>query len=578
MSDENTIPSALVVSADATVVEAIIGNNTTEQVFNARESVAEALDDPKLMVGNGIVIFDIDSTDSVDKAIDQAIKIKQADPTQVLMMVGEKEALGEILKSNIQPLVYRAFNKPVNPNQIFLAFKSAFTLNKELIAKQAAGENIMAVGPSENQASIDSLAADRKTNPAIYAGVGVLVLGVLAFLFLGGEETKKVEVVVDTAPDLVRELAEDDASNISLTNELNQQASNALLDGRYVSPESDNALYYYDQVLAIDPYDPIAYDGRKAIAVTLRSQYDENLTSGDFDKALEMIESLRTIDPLNLENDELAKNLSSAITAKVKEIQENGTPEEIERTSAVLDRLGDAGKGAKSAVAALQAEQVLIGKIDAALESGNLIPPKKDNAYSLVSNALKSNKISKTNSEPRVEKLSSGLLGLANKSFEAENMEDTAKYASLVKRLNVDKNGLTKLTDKIQERQDRLAAEKAEAEAEAAPAEEVAKVEEVVKPAPVKIIPAKIISREAPRYPARALKNGVEGWVEVMFHIAPSGKPTDIEVISAEPEGTFNTAAVKSVEKWRFSPSRNQETGLAVKSSPVSTKVQFRLN
>lgn len=577
MSDENVIPSALVISADSAVVEAIIGNNTTEQVFNARESVAEALDSPELMAGNGIIIFDIDSTENVEKAIDQAIKLKQADPTQVLMMVGEKEPLGEILKSNIQPLVYRAFNKPVNPNQIFLAFKSAFALNKELVEKQAAGENIMAVGPSENQTSLDSLAANRKTNPAIYAGIGVLILGALAFLFFGsGDETKKVETVVDNTPDLVRELAEDDASNISLTNDLNQQAANALLDGRYVSPKGDNALEYYDQVLAIDPYDPIAYDGRKAIAVSLRGLYDEHVANDDFDKALEMVDALRTIEPLNLENDELAKNLSAAITAKVKEVQESGSAEEIAKTSAVLDRLGEAGEGAKSAVAALQAEQVLIGKIDAALEAGNLIPPTKNNAYSLVSNALKSNKISKSNSQPRVKALSAGLLDLANESFKADNMEETAKYSSLVKRLNVDKKGLASLTTKIQERQDKLAAEKAEAEPEKA--DEVAKTEAAAKPVPQKIIPAKIISREAPRYPSRALKNGVEGWVQVTFDIAPSGKPVDIKVVAAEPEGTFNDAAVKSVEKWRFSPSRNQETGLAVRSSPVSTKVQFRLN
>ncbi len=574
MSEENVIPSALVISADSAVVEAIIGNNTGEQVFNARESVEEALDNPDLLVGNGIIIFDIDSTDSVSKAIDQAIKLKQSDPTQVLMLVGEKESLGEILKSNIQPLVYRAFNKPVSPNQIFLAFKSAFSLHTELSEKQAAGENIMAVGPSENQTSIDSLAASRKTNPAIYAGVGVVVLGVLAFLFLGGEDSKRVENVVDTTPDLVRELAEDDASNISLTNELNQQAANALLDGRYVSPAGDNALEYYDQVLAIDPYDPVAYEGRKAIAVSLRGLYDEHVANADFDKAVEVIDSLRQIEPLNLENDKLAKDLSDAITARVKEVQESGSPEEIAKTSAVLERLGSENEGAKSAVAALQAEQVLISKIDAALEAGNLIPPQKGNAYSLVSNALKSNKISKSNSEPRVKTLSAGLLELANKSFSEENMEDTAKYSSLVKRLNVDRAGLESLTAKIKERQDKLDAEAAEAEKEV----EVAKVEEVVKPAPQKIIPAKIISREAPRYPSRALKSGTEGWVEVQFYISTEGKPMDINVISAEPKGTFENAAVKSVEKWRFSPSRNQDTGLAVRSGSVSTKVQFRLN
>ncbi len=575
MSDENTKPSALVISADSSVVEAIIGNNTTDQKFNARESVGEVLSSTELFEGNGIIIFDIDSAGGgVEAAIDQAIKLKQADPTQVLIMVGEKEPLSEILKSNIQPLVYRAFNKPVNPNQIFLAFKSGYALNAELIAKQAAGEDIMSVGPAENKASIDSLAASRKTNPAIYAGIGVVVLGIVAFLFLGGDDTPAPVVVTNTEEPVV-EAVEEVTSTVSVTNELNQQAANALLEGRYISPKGDNALEYYDQVLAIDPYDPTAYEGRKTVAESLRTSYEQQVASADFDQALKTIEALRAIEPLNLENDALTENLGKAISAHVKDIQENGTAEDIAKTTAVLERLGDGQAGASSAAAALKAEQVLIGKIDEALAQGNLTPPTKGNAYSLVSEALKANKISKSNSEPRVKSLSASLLAKANEAFAAENEEETNKYSALVKRLNVDRKGLNELTAKIKAKQ----AEKAAAlAAESDAAEAAAAAVEEAKPEPPKIIPAKIISREAPRYPSRALKNNVEGWVQVRFFIDTDGKPVDVTVVQSEPSQTFDDAAVKSVKKWRFSPARNQATGLPVRSTSISTKVQFRLD
>jgi len=575
MSDENTKPSALVISADSSVVEAIIGNNTTDQKFNARESVGEVLSSTELFAGNGIIIFDIDSAGGgVEAAIDQAIKLKQADPTQVLIMVGEKDPLSEILKSNIQPLVYRAFNKPVNPNQIFLAFKSGYALNAELIAKQAAGEDIMSVGPAENKASIDSLAASRKTNPAIYAGIGVVVLGIVAFLFLGGDDTP-APVVVNNTEEPVVEAVEEVTSTVSVTNELNQQAANALLEGRYISPKGDNALEYYDQVLAIDPYDPTAYEGRKTVAESLRTSYEQQVASADFDQALKTIEALRAIEPLNLENDALTENLGKAISAHVKDIQENGTAEDIAKTTAVLERLGDGQAGASSAAAALKAEQVLIGKIDAALAQGNLTPPAKGNAYSLVSEALKANKISKSNSEPRVKSLSASLLAKANDAFAAENEEETSKYSALVKRLNVDRKGLNELTTKIKAKQ----AEKAAAlAAESDAAEAAAAAVEEAKPEPPKIIPAKIISREAPRYPSRALKNNVEGWVQVRFFIDTDGKPVDVNVVQSEPSQTFDDAAVKSVKKWRFSPARNQATGLPVRSTSISTKVQFRLD
>jgi TonB family protein len=573
MSDDNIKPTALVISADSSVVEAIIGNNTSDQKFNARESVGEVVSNPDLLQGNGIIIFDIDSVSlGVEAAIDQAIKLKQTDPTQVLIMVGEKEPLSEILKSNIQPLVYRAFNKPVSPNQIFLAFKSGYALNAELIAKQAAGEDIMTVGPAENKASIDSLAASRKTNPAIYAGISVVVLGIVAFLFLGGDDAP-APVVVDQTQQKNVEAVEDSVSTVSVTNELNQQAANALLDGRYVSPKGDNALEYYDQVLAIDPYDPTAYEGRKTVAESLRTSYDEHVGSADFDKALETIEALRAIEPLNLDNDQLTDKLGESITAHVKDIQENGSAEDIAKTTAVLERLGDEQAGASSAAAALRAEQVLIGKIDAALESGNLTPPAKANAYSLVSEALKANKISKSNSGPRVKALSAGLLALANAAFVADNGEDTSKYIALVRLLNVDREGLGELNAKIKTKQDAAAALVAETSA----AEEVPVVEEI-KPEPQKIIPAKIISREAPRYPSRALKNNTQGWVQVRFYIDTNGRPTDVRIIESEPSKTFDEAALKSVKKWRFSPARNQTTGLAVRSTSIATKVNFKLD
>jgi len=189
-----------------------------------------------------------------------------------------------------------------------------------------------------------------------------------------------------------------------------------------------------------------------------------------------------------------------------------------------------------------------------------------------VSDALKGNKISKANSEPRVKDLSTQLLALANTSFTDDKLEETAKLSALVKRLNVDRKGLSDLNKKVKARQEEIASIEA--------AEKQVEPEPVVEPVPEppKIIPAKVISREPPRYPSRALKKGTEGWVQVMFYVDTDGKPIEVVVENSEPAGTFDAAAIKSVKKWRFSPARNQQTGLAVKSSPVSTKVQFRLN
>lgn len=578
MNDSKHSPSVLVVSNDADVVDAIIGGNSSDQTFHARESAQLVLDEPELLEGNGIIIFDIGTTDSDSQAVDQAIKLKQADPTQVLMIVGDKEPLAEILKSNIQPIVYRAFNKPVSPNQIFLAFKSAHSLHDELVEKQLAGEDIMVVGPSENRANVNTLAAQRKTNPAIYAALGLGALLIASWLIFGGGSSVEEEQAtiatpapaIEEAPTSTAELNESEA--ISQTNALNQKAANAILEGRFVAPAGDNALEYYDQVLLIDPYDSTAYEGKKSVALALRESYATLVRNAEFDRALKVVNALKRIEPLNLENDKLHAGLEKAITEHVKKVQASGTSEEIARTSAVLAKIETEFASSKSASDALKAEQVLIGKIDAALDSNNLIPPQKGNAYSLVSDALKGNKISKANSDPRVKALSAKLLRMASTTLEANKLEDTAKLSALVKRLNVDRQGVAALEKGLKERTDAIAAEQAKTAEQ-----QVAKVEEAAPPPP-KIIPAKIISREPPRYPSRALKNDVEGWVDLSFKIDTQGVPFDIQVTNSEPGEIFNSAAIKSVKKWRFSPARNQDSGLPVESRAITTKVQFRLS
>ena len=577
MSDMTQSPTALVISDDESLINEIVSSNTTSQTFNSRDSLQTALQDSDLMVDNGIVIFDIGVTgNQVSTAIDQILKLKQQDPTQVLFLVGNAEPLGEILKSNVQPLIYRAFNKPVSPNQIFLAFKSANALHQDLVQKQAAGEDISIVGPIENRTNVGSLAAQRKTNPAVFVGIGLLLLGVAAFLLFSGGESEDNTVVQNTpAPNVEPSEPIEDltVSTVTRTNELNQLAATAILEGRYIAPKGDNALEYYDQVLAIDPYDSTAYEGKKSVAEALRASYRDLVQKAEFDRALKVINALQLIEPLNIQNDELHTDLEESIARHVRKVQASGSAEDVAKTTAVLEKIESEFEGSKSAAEALKREKQLVAQIDAALDSNNLIPPNKGNAYSLVSDALKGGTISRANFEPRIKALSAKLLRAANLSLETEGeLENAEKLGALVKRLNVDRQGLAALSKGIEDKKAEIAAAKAASEAEqqlaAAP----------VVPEPPKIIPAKIIKREPPRYPTRALNQSIEGWVDLSFTISTSGEPTDIKVNEASPAGVFDKAAIRAVKKWRFSPARNQNTGLPVESTITSTKVQFKLS
>ncbi len=97
----------------------------------------------------------------------------------------------------------------------------------------------------------------------------------------------------------------------------------------------------------------------------------------------------------------------------------------------------------------------------------------------------------------------------------------------------------------------------------AAPAAQVAAVTPPAAPAasssrtpasnPPNALPV-VLSQAAPRYPPRALRQRLEGWVLVGFTIRPDGSVNDVRVLGAEPEGVFDREAVGSMQRWQFQP------------------------
>ena len=62
------------------------------------------------------------------------------------------------------------------------------------------------------------------------------------------------------------------------------------------------------------------------------------------------------------------------------------------------------------------------------------------------------------------------------------------------------------------------------------------------------------VSSTDPVYPAAALRDGVEGWVELSFTITESGAVRDMEVVDSAPAGVFESAAMEALASWRYKP------------------------
>ncbi|EJN6959002.1 energy transducer TonB [Photobacterium damselae] len=82
--------------------------------------------------------------------------------------------------------------------------------------------------------------------------------------------------------------------------------------------------------------------------------------------------------------------------------------------------------------------------------------------------------------------------------------------------------------------------------------------------------------RVEPRYPARALKQGAEGYVVLQFTIDTQGRPSDISVLEAKPRRLFERDAMRALRKWKYQA--KVIDGQAVEQPGQTVKLEFKIN
>jgi len=66
--------------------------------------------------------------------------------------------------------------------------------------------------------------------------------------------------------------------------------------------------------------------------------------------------------------------------------------------------------------------------------------------------------------------------------------------------------------------------------------------------------PLQLIAGAGQVYPPAALEQGIEGSVTVRYDVNLAGEVVAARVISSEPAGVFDQAALDAVRFWRFNP------------------------
>lgn len=81
--------------------------------------------------------------------------------------------------------------------------------------------------------------------------------------------------------------------------------------------------------------------------------------------------------------------------------------------------------------------------------------------------------------------------------------------------------------------------------------------------------------RVEPRYPAKALKRGAEGFVIMSFTIDETGRPVDIKVTDANPRRMFEREAMRALKNWKYQP--KVVDGKAIAQVGQTVKLEFKL-
>lgn len=81
--------------------------------------------------------------------------------------------------------------------------------------------------------------------------------------------------------------------------------------------------------------------------------------------------------------------------------------------------------------------------------------------------------------------------------------------------------------------------------------------------------------RVEPRYPTKASKRRIEGYVVIRFTIDPTGRPTDLEVIDAKPKRVFEREALAALKKWKYQP--KIVDGRAIPQFGQTATVEFKI-
>ena len=530
----------VVLTADAGLLVTLREASGPEHALWHAQSADVAVD---LLVGGrcGILIADLGALRGDAAAL--LDRLHTQFPELVLMATGRRNEESAVASLVASGLIYRFLHKPVSPARAGLFITAATRRYHEL-------RNVEPVGMT----TVQTIAA-RPHIGKIAAGVAAAILVAMVAFALWRPTDRSVPVAVPQATVKEPTTAEQIADQLA-------RGQIAYATGRLADPRGDNALEYYRAVLALQPDHADAQAGVTRVVAALETRVVETLQARNVRSGVAALAALRRaqpdhprLDALQAELIAISRTAATSLkpSTKVRLTPEQRTPE------ARLAVAPDTDEGAAETASDQALTQAFDATADAAPESaspspgapdlqrvvqlrerGALIGPEGANAYDALT-TLRAEFPETDEIRAEQQRLAFALLEQTRTALAANELDDADAFLTRTESLvpgMATTRALQEQLARAQQRRDFDA--------------------NVVQAATLKRV------REAAAvYPREAQREGVEGWVDVEFTIAPDGSTQDLVVRNAQRGDVFGKAALDSVRRWRFEPVTRNGEGVA---------------
>ena len=485
----------VVLSPDAGLFQAIrdaVGERNP--VWRAR-SAEEAVD--LLLTGRcGVLLVDMASVSTNPGSLIE--QIRDQFPDVVTLVAGRKDDESLLARLISDGLVYRFMHKPLSPKRAGMFLNAAVRHYVEQ-CDEPPGESLLSLGPG--------LAGPTGRTRWVLLACGLVLLVAAAGLLIDREE-----------PVASQSRATGSGATVAAPRQADPvlaSARAALAAERYESPPGRNALDLYRAVLLARPDNPEAQDGLEKTIAAILEQAERQRADGDAAAAQRLVDRVLAADPDHREALRVAAELRPArppLNATAADAPAVKAP----RPAAALPVAG----GARAPVVAAPANaNPSVVDPDRAAPSQIREPPvvRPDPLLSTQTRRAARPPAGAATVPMQAPGSFGGPISTGHPTAGVEDQPLAAVQTETA-----------------------TAASEDRAFAIAAPLQALGELKRLHAPDPV--------------YPPQALRNGVEGWVELEFTVTETGAVGDVLVLDSKPGGVFERAAIDAVAAWRFRP------------------------